>query len=467
MPWAIRMRSPRSITLAAGSLAFALCFAALYWHTANLQSPRNYNIRSHNQDAYLWFARRAYESGLTFTGTRNRMPLYPFFQALFYSPDLDEETYFQQGKQRNIVLSLLCLLALGIASFRKFSRIYALYIMLFIAFIVFAIKAPYFQAEILFYTLFAFAFIASADAIAAPRWHKPLAVGALFALAHLTKASAMPGLFIFAGSYALPLLVQLSSRSLDRASLRQTLYRALTPIVVFMLILTPYFAESAARYKTPFYNVNTTFYMWFDSWDEAKAWSNAVNDRGGYPDLPADEIPSWRKYLREHSWRQVADRLARGFSTIVESACHGSWGIPKFVYGTCSQVGLSLLLLALALPAAIWRMRRQHGWMKLVRDSRAQAALFTFAFLVVYALSFAWYQQLIGHGPRTFLSLAIPLMWAAGLVTHAPAIQSLRFGAGRRQISVFQVVCLLLHLSLAYEIVEVITIDAASMVGGS
>ena len=463
----IDLRSKRKVAgLLLALTGGALCIA-LYLYTTSLQFPLNYNRRLHDQGAYMGFAQKAYETRFAYTGSRNRMPLYPFLQALFYSPDLDAETTFQQGKTRNIALSLLCLLALGAACFRKFSRIYAAYALLFIGFIIFAIKAPYFQADILFYTLFGFAFIAGLDAIQSPKQYKPLVVGVLFALAHLTKASAMPGLLIYAGGYALPLLAKLISRQLDRATLRRLLYNALAPVAVFMLILLPYFAESAAKYRLPFYNVNTTFYMWFDSWDDAKAWSDAVSDRAGYPEVPAHEIPSLEKYLREHTPQQVVERVIGGFANIIDSACTCKWC--RYKYGYCSQVGLMLPLLGLSVMAALWRGRRQPDADANADDrlKSAHVALFSFAFMLVYAMSFAWYMPLIGKGPRTFFALAIPLLWTLGLVMHRREIQALRIRLMGREMRLFDVAWLLMLLTLAYEIYEVVTIDAASMDGGN
>ena len=468
-PAATESWSKRKFARAALTLIVGVLFVALYLHTTSLQSPLNHNRSLHDQSAYMGFARKAHETRFAFTGNRNRMPLYPFFQALFYAPGMDDEDYFQQGKQRNVALSLVCLLALGSAFLRAFTRIYALYALLFIAFIIFAIKAPYFQAEIPFYTLFGFAFIAGLDAIQEPRKHKPIGVGVLFALAHLTKASAMPGLLIFAACYALPLLAKLIHRQLDRASLQQLLYAALTPVVVFMLILLPYFAESAARYRLPFYNVNTTFYMWFDSWDEAKAWSNEVKDRAGFPELPADEIPSLENYLREHSPEQVLDRITGGFANIVDSACACKWC--RYKYGYCSQVALLLPLLALTLMASLWLGFRSKTAASADRPDKdlklAHAFLFAAAFMLIYALSFAWYMPLIGKGPRTFFALAIPLLWSLGVAMGRREIQSLRIRLLGRDIRMFDLVWLVMLLTLAYEIYEVVTIDAAIMDGGN
>ena len=72
----------------AAVIAIVVCFGALYLHVVTLQDSRNNDVSAHDQSAYLNFAKRAYDSGFNYAGTRNRMPLYPHLQALFYSPDL-------------------------------------------------------------------------------------------------------------------------------------------------------------------------------------------------------------------------------------------------------------------------------------------------------------------------------------------------------------------------------------------
>ena len=436
-----------------GLLTFVvgLFFLILYLDVAQKQSEVNHNLSRNDQSAYMNFAKNAYESRFQYTGSRNRMPLYPWIQALFYSPQMDGEAFFQQGKQLNVALSLVCLLALGIAFFAKFSKLYAFYSILVIAFLVFAIKSPFFQVEILFYTLFAFAFMLSLDTLISPKWYKSVGVGALFALAHFSKASGMPGLFIFISSYGILFLLKLFNRSLDREQVRQILVHGLTPLVVFMVLLFPYFQESKDKYGTYFYNVNTTFYIWYDSWSEAKKGTRAAGDRQGWPNLPDEEIPSLSKYLNEHSADEIIERFRNGAATLLRSGCHNS----NYSFGYCSQVGLSLLILALGLPMLFKDIRRRKS------EQNMHIVWYVLLFFLLYALSFVWYAPIIGSGHRAILSLAIPLLWATGLVVHAPQIQSL-------QVKKFlHGLYLLLILTLFYEIYQVITLRAETMYSGS
>ena len=90
------------------------------------------------------------------------------------------------------------------------------------------------------------------------------------------------------------------------------------PILVFLLLLSPYLIESKAKYGAYFYNVNTTFYIWYDSWDEAKAGTLAAGDHLGWPDLPDEEIPSLQKYLDEHSAVEILHRFRDGVAHHLE-----------------------------------------------------------------------------------------------------------------------------------------------------
>ena len=454
MPASIQAKHLGKALLAAG---IALFFLVLYLDVAQKQSGRNHNLTRSDQRAYMNFAKKAYESRFQYTGTRNRMPLYPWIQALFYSPPMDDEAFFQQGKRLNVALSLVGLLALGIVFFHKFSRLYAFYAILAIAFLVFAIKSPYFQVEILFYTLFGLAFILSLETLLSPKWHKSIGVGVLFALAHFSKASALPGLFIFISSYGVLFLSRLFSRSLNREQARQILYHALAPLVVFMALLFPYFQESKDKYGAYFYNVNTTFYIWYDSWDEVKEGTRAAGDRHGWPDMPDEEIPSLSKYLREHTADEIIERFRNGAAALLRSGCHSG----NYSFGYCSQVGLSLLILALGLPLLFKGLRRRKG------VKNMHIIWYVLLFFLLYALSFVWYMPIIGWGHRTLLSLAIPLLWTIGLIVHAPQIQSLRWTIFQGSMKVFPIVYLLLTLTLFYEIYQVITLRAETVYSGS
>ena len=440
------------------ALVTLLFFLSLYLDAAQKQSAVNHDLSQNDQRAYMNFAKQAHESRFQFTGKRNRMPLYPFMQALFYSPQMDDEAFFEQGKRLNVALSLLGLLALGIAFFSKFSKLYAFYAILAVAFTVFAIKSPFFQAEILFYILFGFAFILSLEVLISPGRYKSIGVSVfvLFALAHLSKAGALPGLLVFISSYGILFLLKLFSRSLNREQIKQSLYHALAPLMVFMMLLLPYFQESKEKYGSWFYNVNTTFYVWYDSWEEVENGTKLAGDRYGWPDMPAEEIPSLGKYLNEHSLGEIIERFRRGAKQLISSGC----SYTRLDLGYCSQVGLSLVILAFSLPLllkGVWRQKRRQNM---------HIVWYVLLFFLLYALSFAWQAIIMGGGTRGILALVIPLLWTIGLVVHAPQIQSLQLRIFQGRVKVFHIVYLLMTLTLFCEIYLIVTFRAATMYGG-
>ena len=132
-------------------LAAALCgLALLYLHVANIQYDVNRYMAASDQGADLKFAKEAHASGFRYTGDRNRMPLFPWLTALFYSPEMTDQDLFASGKKLNVGLSLLILVALGAAFFSRFSRLYASYAIVSIAFTAFVLKSPWFQADLLY-----------------------------------------------------------------------------------------------------------------------------------------------------------------------------------------------------------------------------------------------------------------------------------------------------------------------------
>ena len=304
---------------------------AAYLHIAGVQY--DVNNGGGDQDNNLSFAIESYNTRFQYTGERNRMPLYPWIQALFYSPEMTEEEFFEQGKRLNIIISLVSVAVFAVIFRLRFSKLYAVYALAVIAFLLFALKAPYFQPEILYYTWIALAFVLSIEAMREPSWYKSLGVGVLFALAHFTKASALPGLALYTLSFSIPMLWRLLDRSLNRREFLRLLAHAICPVIVFAVLLFPYFNESKERYGQYLYNVNTTFYMWYDSWAEAKAGTKAAGDRIGWPDLPDDQIPSLGKYLAEHSAQDIANKIWNGLSGFVDWSC--TRPTSRYVFGNC------------------------------------------------------------------------------------------------------------------------------------
>ena len=431
----------------------AACLAAfllLYLHISLQQFEVNNRLSRTDQLAYIIFAKRAYESDFMYTGGRSRMPLFPWIQALFYSPDMSDEALFAQGKGINFVISLVALAILAYVFLSQLPRLYATYALAVIAFLFFALKAPYFQVEILYYALISFSFILSISAIQKPTWRKTLGMGLLLALAQYSKASAILFLALYSGSYLVPIAIDtFNRRSIQREALRLAAH-ALGPALVFTLLLFPYFIESKERYGHYLYNVNTTLYMWYDSWDEAKAGARAAGDREGWPNLPDEEIPSLSKYLAEHSAADIASRLATGLQSFFRAI---NW------YGLPLHIGVGLLALAGCL--ASWIRGGRNGTSR----TDLRLGLYLIAFFAAYGLSTIWYWPIV-QAPRVTLMMLIPFFWVVGLALKSVPIASLEKPLIGEAITRLHVVYALLYAVTLFQIYEMAAFRAAENYAG-
>jgi hypothetical protein len=232
-------------------------------------------------------------------------------------------------------------------------------------------------------------------------WRWALGAGLALALAHYTKASTLPALGIFTGVALLKVGKGIWRRGSEtgRVSIRTQLVNLILVILLYLAVLSPYLLESRRIFGHAFYNVNTTFYAWYDDFSEAKEGTQAAGDRLGWPDLPEDEIPSPAKYLREHSTAQVIERMRRG---LLNQA--GNW-IDTFA-------ALSYpLLISFLLGILAWSWRAQlREWLQ----GRSFQLLFVVLYLGGYSLLFAWYGSVTGYADqRLTYALTLPLLFAA------------------------------------------------------
>jgi hypothetical protein len=192
----------RSRYLGAGVLLVIVLLSFPYYKVATEHSRLlNYAPIFTDQQEYLVFAKNARLLNFNYTGDHNRMPGYPFLQALFYRKVLSDGEFFEQGKQINILLSIV-LLACMFWIFRRYLPGFeAALLTLIIAFSLYIFKAPYFQAEILFYFLFFVGYLLMQRMLVRPGGWLAIATGVVLGLAHLVKSSVIVGLILFAAVY--------------------------------------------------------------------------------------------------------------------------------------------------------------------------------------------------------------------------------------------------------------------------
>lgn len=348
-----------------------------------------------DQSAYLSYAEMMYTTAFEGVGGRNRMPTYPALLALLRFGGVSQSGLFAAAKTAGIGIALL-VLAVAYFLFRRTGHwLDAIAATLVAAYTALVFKAPYAQADVLFYGLSFVSFVLCLSLVRKPRTSIGIAAGIVTGVAFLTKAAVVPLLVLTVVCIAAPTLVIRRSSVRAAANVRAVTRVATTIglVLAFLATVFPYLQTSKDRFGHYFYNVNTTFYVWYDSWDEVERGTKAHGDRIGWPTMPPDQVPSLGKYLREHSVEEIASRLIQGTKTIVGTALR-SYGYAFFVLLYASF--LSLL----------------HGRARIGSMIRAEPmiALFLCTFFMGYAVSYAWYVP-IANGNRFTLSLLLPFLF--------------------------------------------------------
>jgi hypothetical protein len=430
MPRMHMRRLPSKLTAAA---CFVLTLAlAVFYYAGATEHGRRINVERGraDQSGYLWDAVAVHGNWQgnppVLIGERNRMPLYPGLLALLYDPALSPDEFFERGKRFNILLSFVLLAALWLIARRFLPALAAANFVLVVAFGYFIFRAGYVQCELLFYTLLFAAFVCFVRLLTGAEGRGALIVaavgGVVAALAHLTKASMLPLAAIFVVVFTAATLFTLA-RSSDPGAWRRFgsgLATVLVFLVTFLATLYPYISNSKRVFGHYFYNVNTTFYIWYDDWPSASIGTYQHGDGVGWPKMRRSELPSMERYLREHTPSQIAARLLDGFRDMVVVNYQRYW-IMKY------------LVIYLAFAVAVALLERQ-AVMRLVRRHLA-LLMFLLAYAVVYLLAIAFYKPISGTTSRMFLAHVAPLLFMISwFVTRPPFASASWAGVSARAV---------------------------------
>lgn len=338
----------------------------------------------------------------------NRMPAYPYLLSFLYHPSMAMEEFFIRGKIFNIILSVLLLFFLYII-FRSFLEgPEAKVLLLIIAFMVFMPRAGYVQSELPFYFLTFCAFVLYWRCLARPRFRLAAGAGLATACGYLTKASILPAVVWFVGSFfviniILPIVKGISKKiraagTLSYKIILKNIGFLATFILIFLLTVSPYIRMNKKMFGRYFYNVNSNFYVWYDSWDEVVKGTRAHYDRLGWPKMLPEEIPGPIKYWHDHTIPQIIARLVHGFIIVTTNAM-GGIGYAQFF---CIYFIICIL-------AIVQRYDEFIGY--LTRNNHFPVAICLFLyFLLFYILDV--FGAVIFKGPRHALAQYMPALFA-------------------------------------------------------
>jgi len=410
-------------------LIFVFLSLIIYIWGASCQGRNvNINLKSTDQYAYLLYAKNISKTKFKHLGGRNRMPVYPAVISFFHRKGMSDNDFFEKIKKINTCISVIVLIFFY-CILKKFSCHFdAFTAVLITGFTVFAFKAPYVQAEILFYGLFFILFVLISSLLSSLRIKTAFLIGLTAGIAHLTKASVIPVLLLCLLSLCIVIAKNIYNKIYLRTSSSSTLWKCIkTPLIcglvivsVYLVLVFPYINNSKTHFGKYFYNVNTSFYMWYDSWEEAEKGTRAFGDRRGWPDMPADKIPGLRKYLQTHNAGQIYARFLSGLRTISHTA-YRSYGYIFFIF-----------IYIVFLAAVILHNRKDSIHREALCKNTAQIFFYTLIF-TGYLLMYAWYTP-ITSGSRFILSLFMPFLFLLVRLLNYAGHHKLKFKFGPGEI---------------------------------
>ena len=360
-----------------------------------------------DQSAYLGYARYLYESNYTVVGERNRMPLFPFLLSLIYEPGLSETQFLRRAQAFNVNLSIFLLLLLFLIFRKFFPPWHSVALVAATAFGVFMYRAINAQTEVLFYFISFCAFVLLLRMLITPRWWLAALGGATMGLAHLAKASVLPAVLVWLAVFLAQIFWYLRRGGPGIGVLRRV-GMLLLVLATFLAVIFPFIQTSKRIYGQYFYNVNSTFVIWCDTWPEAWEFLSAHGDKDQWRSLPPEQLPSMSKYWREHSVAQMAWRLIRGcWNQVTQNAM---------------AIGYYKLAMAFLIAGTLLCARQSARARQLVAENPFAAA-FCILFFCAYFILYAWYQTIIAD-TRFVLALFLPCVFAASLFL-------MRLGKGR------------------------------------
>tara|TARA_B100001564_G_C20640545_1_gene671919 strand:- start:594 stop:1871 length:1278 start_codon:yes stop_codon:yes gene_type:complete len=345
-------------------------------------------VNKYDENAYLNHVRTILMSdNYWYLGDRNRMPFFNYYLSLFYNTELSELDNYYNLKYANLILSCILAFLFFLKIEKKFSNKIIFFNLSFLVLVIptFALIHQL-LVETIFFLGFCLLLIYFEQFYSAPTQKNAIILGAIGAAVYFLKYT---GLTVF---FALSLFSVIYGYLYKKYLIKRFLIVFLT----FFTLVSPYLYENYQNFnKHIFYNVNSEFYIWADSWDEIVNGVRANNDRIGWPTMDESELPSFSKYVSEHTISETFERFAFGFKSI---------GIDYFnlekLGSHISYVSLSILLMILYIT------KKNKLFHELKPTYYDIITILTTGFIL---LSSAFYSY-ISTGLRYTLPIAIPLL---------------------------------------------------------
>lgn len=396
---------PRWLRVMTGVALLAL---ALWYAGAALNHGRTRNLLMENNDqrVYMNYAKSFATPGFDGFIPRMRMPLYAKLLSLATSPNMSPAEFFPRAKAFNIILSLVCLVVLFLFLRRWTGDWLGLCFCLVAAFQAYILRAAYVQPEILLTTLITLACAQLVETLRRPVWWNAVLSGLLLCAWFQTKASAQGALALF--------IVVLGLKWIFAGKGQRWPYARAGIILVaaYILPMSSYLITSWKLFGTPFYNVQSKYYMWCEpplpgkEMEDEKHMLQKLEIDRDLKNLPDDtsQLPSMRRYLKNHTYEDIKAREMKGL-----------WSMFKFSF---IDYPLMCFMLAVWAAVAVWAISRR--WRGAARDAFKckWEILFIVVLVTVFVYLFGWFTPL-KVGTRLIESISlIPMFFCAAVAHH-------------------------------------------------
>lgn len=414
-------------------LAFFIVFlliTAFFYAYASYRQLTQINTKNYwcDQESYVFYAMRLHDNP-DYIGDYNRMPIYPWMLSFIYDSSMTEDDFFDRAKVFNIALSGVVLLAAFALFLRLFPKLIAINLMLLVTFTVYIFKSAYIQTEMLFFFLNFCVFLLLLQMLIKPGWRLALLTGILLGITHLTKGSVMVALGIFLFVFALRAVYLAYRARTLKPVLSQAAY-ALLIVVTYIAVIWPYIRTSKRVYDSYLFNLNTTIYMWYDSWADVKEGAWLYRDQEGWPPI---DVPTMQTYLQQKSPADITARILDGFRVMIQRHTYrGGYGYFWYI--------LTFLLIMVWLLIRTYR-GPQRAQLRGLFSRHRFPILFIVFYFAAYTFLYAFYVP-IHPGLRFMLSLYMPFLYVVMKMINLPLFGQRHFST---RFNVFLFAVLLLH----------------------
>jgi hypothetical protein len=356
-----------------------------------------------DQGAYLNASSWLIESNFTNLGDRNRMPIFPLLLILVHNDN--KSIFFINAKLFNIFLSLLFLIILFYINKKYLGSFAALNFVLIAAFGLYIFRAPQAQSEPLFYFLYFLSFLILNSFLIKPTLLKAFLGGITLGLAQLTKSFILSLFILFIVLFSFKIIIKslilLKNKNfLWRRWFSQILFLILT-IFYYLLIISPYLIQTKLITGRYFFNLNSSYYMWYDSWADCQKDINFYQKLSYSNNIDHSLIPGPIKYLKTHSLPQIKNRLTFGLATLYRDISFPPENLDYHNFSFFVPIlGIILLILIFVYPAGFFQIVSKYFL----------SLIFSLTVFIFYLLLIAWYVP-IADGPRFILTLFLPLIF--------------------------------------------------------